>query len=85
MKIKLSVKECAEFMNKSQPDIRKGLRNKRFPFGSAVQTKEPTPENPEGNWDYHIPLIPVEQYMGISYEEWLKIKRVWLSYETQKS
>ncbi len=70
----LTVKECAEFINKSQQSIRIGLQRGAFKFGTAIQTVEPTPQKPRGSWDYHIPRVAVERYMGISYEKFLKDK-----------
>lgn len=65
----LTVAECAEFIEKSQPYVREGLKRGRLPFGTAVQVKG------EGNWDYNIPTVRVERYMGESYDKWLKNKK----------
>ena len=70
----LTVKECAEFIEKSQQAVRIGLQKGAFKFGTAIQTIPPTPSRPRGGWDYHIPRVAVERYMGISYEKFLKEK-----------
>ena len=72
MKNTLTVKECAEFIGKSMQSVRIGLQRGNFKFGTAIQTKEPTPTKPRGAWDYHIPRVQVEKYMGVSYKKFLK-------------
>ena len=72
MKNTLTVKECAEFIGKSMQSVRIGLQRGNFKFGTAIQTKEPTPTKPRGAWDYHIPRVQVEKYMGMSYKKFLK-------------
>ena len=73
-KLQLSIKEAAEFIGKGQQYVRMGLQTGRLKFGSAVQTREPTRTRPRGAWDYDIQRIQVEKYVGITYEEFLKMK-----------
>lgn len=72
LKITLTIKETAKFLGKTEQYVRIGLQRKSLPFGSAVQTREPTKTRPRGSWDYHIPRIQVERYMGCSYARFLK-------------
>lgn len=44
----MKIIEAAKKMGKNPEYVRAGLRSRRLPFGSAVQTKE------NGQWNYHI-------------------------------
>ena len=46
---RISIKKAAEIMGTSEQYIRIGLRNNRFPFGSAVKLSS--------QWTYHISHI----------------------------
>ena len=72
MKNTLTIKECADFIGKSAQAVRIGLQRGNFKFGTAIQTVQPTTTKPRGSWDYHIPRIQVERYMGMSYEKFLR-------------
>ena len=72
MKNTLTIKECADFIGKSAQAVRIGLQRGNFKFGTAIQTMSPTPAKPRGSWDYHIPRIQVERYMGMSYKKFLE-------------
>lgn len=61
-KTPLSVIEAAKIMHKDAQYVRFGLRQKRLPFGDAVQ-------NPSGRWSYNIVPVKFYEYMGIKKEE----------------
>ena len=73
MKIKqtLTVSETADFMGCGVMKVSMGLRTGSLPFGTAIPK-----ENAQGTttWIYHIPIAKVEEYMGMSYEEFLRLK-----------
>lgn len=52
----ISVKEAAKLMGKSEQFIRVGLRNKRLPFGVAVQMST--------QWTYYISPKLFYEYIG---------------------
>lgn len=56
----ITVKKAAKLMGKSEQFIRVGLRNKRFPFGSAVQLSS--------KWTYYISPKLFYDYIGITNE-----------------
>lgn len=53
----MTVKECAELMQKSQQFIRIGLQRGSLPFGYAVKMSS--------RWTYHISAHKVREYLGI--------------------
>lgn len=79
-KLQLSIKEAAEFVGKGQQYVRVGLQKGRLKFGTAVpkfkdeNEKEARRRAGKHNWDYDIQRIQVEKYVGITYEEFLKMK-----------
>ena len=79
-KLQLSIKETAEFMGKGQQYVRSGLQKGRLKFGTAVpkykdeKEREARRRAGKHNWDYDIQRIQVEKYVGITYEEFLKMK-----------
>lgn len=70
MKLTLTVKETAEFLGCSQQKIRIGLQREIFKFGTAIPHKSATRRN-FTSYSYHIPKKKVEEYLGVTYEEWL--------------
>ena len=60
-KNQITVKEAAKLMNKSEQFVRIGLRNNRFPFGSAVKLST--------RWTYYISPKLFFQYIGINKKE----------------
>lgn len=52
----MTVKEVAKIMDKSEMFVRIGLRENRFPFGSAVKGSS--------TWSYHISRRAFERYMN---------------------
>lgn len=52
----MTVSKVAKRMEKSEMFVRIGLRNNRFPFGSAVKSSN--------NWSYHISRRAFERYMN---------------------
>ena len=79
-KLQLSIKETAEFVGKGQQYVRVGLQTGRLKFGTAIpkfkDEKDEQARRRAGkhNWDYDIQRIQVEKYVGITYEEFLKMK-----------
>ena len=55
----MSVREAAEIMGVSPMFVYIGLRNGRFPFGSAVKTSS--------QWTYHISRAAFERYMACGH------------------
>ena len=53
----MSVKECAELLNKSQQFVRIGLQRGTLPFGYAVKLSS--------RWTYHISAHKVYEYLGL--------------------
>lgn len=53
---KVTIREAAHLMGKSEQFIRVGLRNKRFPFGSAVKLSS--------QWTYYISPTLFYEYVG---------------------
>lgn len=53
----MSVKECAELLNKSQQFVRIGLQRGILPFGYAIKMS--------GRYTYHISKHKVYEYLGI--------------------
>ena len=60
MKKKLSIKEVAKEMNKSEQFVRVGLQNGVFPFGTAVKLSN--------RYSYHISPQKFYEYMGKEYQ-----------------
>ena len=54
---KLTIKEVANKMGKSEQYVRIGLQQNRLPFGSAVKLSS--------KWTYHIVPNLFYEYMGI--------------------
>ncbi len=52
--------EAAKMIGKNAEFIRAGLRQNRFPFGSAVP-----PDKPEGKWNYVIFKNKFLQFVGV--------------------
>lgn len=53
--------EAGKVLGKNQETIRAGLRQGKFPFGTAIP-----PEEPGGNWNYIIIKSKFLEYAGIS-------------------
>ena len=79
-KLQLTIKEAAEFVGKGQQYVRVGLQTGRLKFGTAIpkfkdeNEREARKRAGKHNWDYDIQRIQVEKYVGITYEEFLKMK-----------
>lgn len=58
---RISIRQAAEIMGTSEQYIRIGLRNNRFPFGSAVKLST--------QWTYHISPKPFYEYVGLIKKE----------------
>jgi len=56
----ITVQRAAKLMGKSEQFVRVGLRNDRFPFGSAVQLSS--------KWTYYISPNLFYKYIGITNE-----------------
>ena len=69
-----------EFVGKGHQYVRVGLQTVRLKFWTAVpkfkDEKDEQARRRAGkhNWDYDIQRIQVEKYVGITYEEFLKMK-----------
>ena len=59
--MKMTIKEAASLMGKSIEFVRAGLRDGRFPFGSAVKLSS--------RWSYHISPELFYEYIGIKKEK----------------
>lgn len=59
--MKMTIKEAASLMGKSIEFVRAGLRDGRFPFGSAVKLSS--------RWSYHISPKLFYEYVGIKKEK----------------
>lgn len=59
MLAKMTVKECAELLGKSEQFIRLGLQRDELPFGHAVKMSS--------RWSYHISRHKVHKYVGLDY------------------
>lgn len=70
MKTTLSVKEASNFLGINERTLVSGLKSGSLNIGSAIITKE----NNKKRYKYHIPRKKVEEYMGISYEDFLKMR-----------
>lgn len=57
---KISVKEASKLMGKSEQFLRVGLRNDRFPFGTAVKITS--------QWSYYISPKLFFEYIGHNNE-----------------
>lgn len=68
MKSVLSVKEASTFLQMDEKTLKSGLRSGTLNIGSAIITKI---TNNKPRYKYHIPLKKAEEYMGISYNEFL--------------
>lgn len=53
----MTVRECAELLDKSQQFVRVGLQRGVLPFGYAVKLSS--------RWTYHISAHKVYEYLGI--------------------
>jgi len=53
---KITVKQAAEMLGKSQPFVRIGLQRGLLPIGAAVKTSS--------RWSYHISPKLLEEYIG---------------------
>ena len=53
----MSVKECAELLDKSAQWVRVGLQRGKLPFGHAVKLSS--------RWTYHVSRHKVYEYLGI--------------------
>lgn len=53
----MSVKECAELLDKSEQWVRVGLQRGKLPFGHAVKLSS--------RWTYHVSRHKVYEYLGI--------------------
>ena len=74
MKFTLTVKEAAEFTKLGEQQIRIGLQRKILPFGIAIG--KPSKSRKDFTvYRYHIPIKQVEDYMGITYEEFKRKRR----------
>lgn len=63
----VSVKDCAEIMNVSQPFVRAMLINQRVPFGFATRIDD------SKNWTYHISAKGLIAYMeGTAVKEYFE-------------
>lgn len=62
MRVKIPVTEAAELLQVDPQFIRRGLQDKRFDFGYAVQ-------GDNGGWSYLIPIPKFEQATGIRVPE----------------
>lgn len=83
-RLTLTVKETAEFLGVSTNNIRIGLQRGCYSFGTAVG--KPSVAIPNRiNYKYHIVKSKVEDYMGVSYEDFLKIKEETKGVEIDKS
>lgn len=60
MEKNITIQKAARLMGKSEQFIRVGLRNNRFPFGSAVKLSS--------KWTYYISPILFYQHTGITEE-----------------
>lgn len=58
---RISIQKAAKIMGTSEQYIRIGLRNNRFPFGSAVKLST--------QWTYHISPKPFYEYIGVIKKE----------------
>ncbi len=61
MEKRVSIQKAAKIMGTSEQYIRIGLRNNRFPFGSAVKLST--------QWTYHISPKPFYEYIGVIEKE----------------
>lgn len=58
---RISIQKAAKIMGTSEQYVRIGLRNNRFPFGSAVKIST--------QWTYHIAPKPFYEYIGAINKE----------------
>ena len=56
----ITVEKAAELMGKSKEFVRAGLRNKAFPFGTAIKHNK--------RWSYFISPRSFADYLGLPYE-----------------
>lgn len=68
MKLLLSVEEACSFLQMNERTLKSGLISGTLDIGSAIVTKV---INNKPRYKYHIPLKKAEEYMGISYNEFL--------------
>ena len=57
--------EAGKVLHKNAEAIRSGLRQERFPFGTAIP-----PEKEGGNWNYIIIKSKFLEYVGIKERGW---------------
>ena len=68
MKTTLTIEETSKFTGMSKPMLRTGLKNGIFKFGYAVKISN----EKKSKYTYNIQLRGGEEYVGMSYDEWLK-------------
>ncbi|BBM49754.1 hypothetical protein [Leptotrichia wadei] len=71
MKLLLSVEEACSFLQMNERTLKSGLISGTLDIGSAIVTKV---INNKPRYKYHIPTKRAEKYMGISYEDFLKMR-----------
>ena len=71
MKLLLSVEEACSFLQMNESTLKSGLISGTLDIGSAIVTKI---INNKPRYKYHIPTKRAEKYMGISYEDFLKMR-----------
>ena len=72
MKLVLSIREACDFLQLNERTIKSGLITGTLNIGSAVVTKI---VNKKEKYKYHIPTRRAEAYMGISYDDFLKMRQ----------
>ena len=70
-KATLTIRETSEFTGMSQSMLRVGLRQGIFRFGYAVKINS----DKDGKFTYNIQKAGVEEYVGLSYEKWLELRK----------
>ena len=71
MKLLLSVEEACSFLQMNERTLKSGLISGTLDIGSAIVTKV---INNKPRYKSHIPTNRAEKYMGISYEDFLKMR-----------
>ncbi|BBM55048.1 MULTISPECIES: hypothetical protein [Leptotrichia] len=71
MKLLLNVEEACSFLQMNERTLKSGLISGTLDIGSAIITKV---INNKPRYKYHIPIKRAEKYMGISYEDFLKMR-----------
>lgn len=73
----LTISETATFLKTSTLKIRFGIINKIFPFGVSIPSCNidgSINKNGRKQYSFHTSTKQVEEYIGITYEEFLKNK-----------